>query len=190
MNFDLSNFDDCKKLVRLSPFFVATYMGKADELHLEEEKVIELSHFEEFSLDSDENSSAADIFLDLEQEDFHEIWELEQSEILSLLQNLPRASHIVLGINSGNLSAMLNRLAVQVAEADGLVHDLELAAAHELELVLEDLYALQDLKEDLEYNRTEYSYDPDDEFPSGLDQQVEIAKEENRRDQEFKEDNF
>ena len=85
---------------------------------------------------------------------------------------------------------MLNRLAVQVAEADGLVHDLELAAAHELELVLEDLYALQDLKEDLEYNRTEYSYDPDDEFPSGLDQQVEIAKEENRRDQEFKEDNF
>ena len=41
---------------------------------------------------------------------------------------------------------MLNRLAVQVAEADGLVHDLELAAAHELELVLEDLYALQDLE--------------------------------------------
>ena len=35
-----------------------------------------------------------------------------------------------------------------------------------------------DLEKDLEYNRTEYSYDPDDEFPSGLDQQVEIAKEE------------
>ena len=186
MNFDLSKFDDCKRLVRLSPFFVATYMGKADELHLEEEKVIELSHFEEFSLDAEENSSAADIFLDLEEEDFHEIWELEQSEILSLLQNLPRASHIVLGINSGNLSAMLNRLAVQVAEADGLVHDLELAAAHELELVLEDLYALQDLEEDFEQG----NIDPDSDIPFGINTQVEIAKEENRRDQEFKEDNF
>lgn len=188
MNFDLNNFDDCKKLVRLSPFFVSTYMGKADELHLEEEKVIELSHFEEFSLDADENSSAADLFLNLEDEDFHEIWELEQSEILSLLQNLPRASHIVLGINSGKLSEMLNRLAVQVAEADGVVHDLEMAAAHELELVLEDLYALQDLKQDLEEN--EYSFDPDEEFPYGLNNEVEVAKEENRRDQEFKEDNL
>tara|TARA_Y100000992_G_C21113957_1_gene418637 strand:- start:51 stop:611 length:561 start_codon:yes stop_codon:yes gene_type:complete len=186
MNFDLSNFADCKKLVRLSPFFVATYMGKADELHLEEEKVVELSHFEEFSLNSEENSSAADIFLNLEEEDFHEIWELEQSEILSLLHNLPRASHIVLGINSGNLSAMLNRLAVQVAEADGLVHDLELAAAHELELVLEDLYALEDLDRDL----TELSYDQNTDFPHGLENQVEIAKDENRRDQEFKEDNL
>ena len=93
-----------------------------------------------------------------------EIWELEQSEILSLLQNLPRASHIVLGINSGKLSAMLNRLAVQVAEADGLVHDLELAAAHELELVLEDLYALQDLEEDFEQGNY---IDPDSDIPFG-----------------------
>ena len=103
------------------------------------------------------------------------------------IRDRPRAYHIVLGINSGKLSAMLNRLAVQVAEADGLVHDLELAAAHELELVLEDLYALQDLEEDFEQGNY---IDPDSDIPFGVNTQVEIAKEENRRDQEFKEDNF
>ena len=37
---NLESFKDYKKLVRLSPFLVATYMGQADEIHLEEEKVI------------------------------------------------------------------------------------------------------------------------------------------------------
>ena len=139
---DLESFKDYKKLVRLSPFLVATYMGQADEIHLEEEKVIELAHFEEFSLHSEEFTASAEIFLDLENEDFHEIWELNQSEILTLLQDLPKASMIVLGVDSHHLSEMLERVALQVARADGHVHDLEIAAASELEPILGDLTSI------------------------------------------------
>jgi len=139
---NLESFKDYKKLVRLSPFLVATYMGQADEIHLEEEKVIELAHFEEFSLHSDEFTASAEIFLGLEDEDFHEIWELSQSEILTVLQDLPKASMIVLGVDSHHLSEMLERVALQVARADGHVHDLEIAAASELEPILGDLSSI------------------------------------------------
>ena len=46
----LEEFKDNKHLVRMAPFLVATAMGKADGIFLEEEKVVELSHFEDFSL--------------------------------------------------------------------------------------------------------------------------------------------
>jgi hypothetical protein len=119
-------------------------MGNADDVHLEEEKVIELSHFEDFSLNSIENSTSADIFLNLEKESFHDIWELENSEIYDLLQNVPRASHIALGTHSGELADMLERLAIQVAQADGYIHDLEMSAAHDLDLIFEDLRLMTD----------------------------------------------
>ena len=96
----LEEFKDNKNLVRISPFLVATAMGKADGIFLEEEKVFELSHFEEFSLHSDDFSSAADIFLDLENDDFHHIWELEVDEIISALKELPVAARIVLGLDA------------------------------------------------------------------------------------------
>ena len=73
----LEEFKDNKHLVRMSPFLVATAMGKADGIFLEEEKVVELSHFEDFSLHADEFSANAEIFLDLENDDFHHIWEME-----------------------------------------------------------------------------------------------------------------
>ena len=111
----LDEFKDNKNLVRMSPFLVATAMGKADGVFLEEEKVFELSHFEEFSLHSEEFTSRADIFLDLENEDFHHIWELEVEEILSALKELP------------------------VARSDGEVHDLEIMIAGELEVIFDSI---------------------------------------------------
>ena len=135
----LDEFKDNKQLVRMSPFLVATAMGKADGVFLEEEKVLELSHFEEFSLHSDEFSSRADIFLNLENDDFHHIWELEIEEILSALKELPVAARIVLGLDADHLVEMLEQVVLQVARSDGDVHDLEIAIAGELEVIFDSI---------------------------------------------------
>lgn len=135
----LDEFKDNKQLVRMSPFLVATAMGKADGVFLEEEKVFELSHFEEFSLHSDEFSSRADIFLNLENDDFHHIWELEIEEILSALKELPVAARIVLGLDADHLVEMLEQVVLQVARSDGDVHDLEIAIAGELEVIFDSI---------------------------------------------------
>ena len=135
----LDEFKDNKNLVRMSPFLVATAMGKADFVFLEEEKVFELSHFEEFSLHSEEFTSRADIFLDLENEDFHHIWELEVEEILSALKELPVAARIVLGLDTDHLVEMLEQVVLQVARSDGDVHDLEIMIAGELEVIFDSI---------------------------------------------------
>jgi hypothetical protein len=135
----LDEFKDNKNLVRMSPFLVATAMGKADGVFLEEEKVFELSHFEEFSLHSEEFTSRADIFLDLENEDFHHIWELEVEEILSALKELPVAARIVLGLDTDHLVEMLEQVVLQVARSDGDVHDLEIVIAGELEVIFDSI---------------------------------------------------
>lgn len=156
MKFELEKFEDFKKLVRMSPFLVATYMGKADEIHLEEEKVVELAHFEDFSLHSEDFTASSEIFLDLEDDDFHEFWEMSQNEILQLLQNLPKAANVVLGTDSPHLSEMLERVALQVARADGVVHDLEIAAAHDLEAIFDDLNSSKELIEDITFDEVPY----------------------------------
>tara|TARA_B110000444_G_C18571230_1_gene469466 strand:+ start:192 stop:728 length:537 start_codon:yes stop_codon:yes gene_type:complete len=135
----LEEFKDNKKLVRMSPFLVATAMGKADGVFLEEEKVFELSHFEEFSLHSEEFTSRADIFLNLEDDDFHHIWELEIEEILSALKELPVAARIVLGLDTDHLVEMLEQVVLQVARSDGDVHDLEIMVAGELEVIFDSI---------------------------------------------------
>jgi len=172
MNFDFSSFDDCKKLIRLSPYLVSTYMGNADDLHLEEEKVIELAHFEDFSLTAEENSASSDIFLDLESESFHEIWELKNSEIYNLLQNIPRASNIVLGTQSDILADMLERLAIQVAQADGFIHDLEMSAAHDLDLIFEDLRMLTEEAEKIMSTDINHR-----SFPTSHESEIKLAME-------------
>jgi len=135
----LDEFKDNKNLVRMSPFLVATAMGKADGVFLEEEKVFELSHFEEFSLHSEEFTSRADIFLNLEDDDFHHIWELEVEEILSTLKELPVAARIVLGLDTDHLVEMLEQVVLQVARSDGDVHDLEIVVAGELEVIFDSI---------------------------------------------------
>ena len=123
----------------MSPFLVATAMGKADGIFLEEEKVVELSHFEEFSLHADEFTANAELFLDLENDDFHHIWEMEINEILEALKELPTAARIVLGLDAEHLVEMLERVVLQVARSDGDVHDLEIATAGELEVIFDSI---------------------------------------------------
>ena len=135
----LEEFKDNKHLVRMSPFLVATAMGKADGIFLEEEKVVELSHFEEFSLHADEFTANAELFLDLENDDFHHIWEMEINEILEALKELPTAARIVLGLDAEHLVEMLERVVLQVARSDGDVHDLEIAIAGELEVIFDSI---------------------------------------------------
>ena len=135
----LEEFKDNKHLVRMSPFLVATVMGKADGIFLEEEKVVELSHFEEFSLHADEFTANAELFLDLENDDFHHIWEMEINEILEALKELPTAARIVLGLDAEHLVEMLERVVLQVARSDGDVHDLEIATAGELEVIFDSI---------------------------------------------------
>ena len=135
----LEEFKDNKHLVRMSPFLVATAMGKADGIFLEEEKVVELSHFEEFSLHADEFTANAELFLDLESDDFHHIWEMEINEILEALKELPTAARIVLGLDAEHLVEMLERVVLQVARSDGDVHDLEIATAGELEVIFDSI---------------------------------------------------
>jgi len=135
----LEEFKDNKQLVRMSPFLVATAMGKADGIFLEEEKVVELSHFEDFSLHSEDFTASAEIFLDLENDDFHHIWELDIDEILSALKELPTAARIVLGLDAVQLVEMLERVVLQVARADGDVHDLEISVAVEIETILDSI---------------------------------------------------
>ena len=135
----LDEFKDNKNLVRMSPFLVATAIGKADGVFLEEEKVYELSHFEEFSLHSEEFTSRADIFLNLEDDDFHHIWELDVEEILSALKELPLAARIVLGLDTDHLVEMLEQVVLQVARSDGDVHDLEIMVAGELEVIFDSI---------------------------------------------------
>ena len=121
----LEEFKDNKHLVRMSPFLVATAMGKADGIFLEEEKVVELSHFEDFSLHADEFSANAEIFLDLENDDFHHIWEMEIKEIIEALKELPTAARIVLGLDAEHLVEMLERVVLQVARSDGDISESE-----------------------------------------------------------------
>ena len=135
----LDEFKDNKNLVRMSPFLVATAIGKADGVFLEEEKVYELSHFEEFSLHSEEFTSRAEIFLILQDDDFHHIWELEVEEILSALKELPVAARIVLGLDTDHLVEMLEQVVLQVARSDGDVHDLEIMVAGELEVIFDSI---------------------------------------------------
>ena len=135
----LEEFKDNKHLVRMSPFLVATAMGKADGIFLEEEKVVELSHFEEFSLHADEFTANAELFLNLENDDFHHIWEMEINEILEALKELPTAARIVLGLDAEHLVEMLERVVLQVARSDGDVHDLEIATAGELEVIFDSI---------------------------------------------------
>ena len=135
----LEEFKDNKHLVRMSPFLVATAMGKADGIFLEEEKVVELSHFEEFSLHAEEFTANAELFLDLENDDFHHIWEMEINEILEALKELPTAARIVLGLDAEHLVEMLERVVLQVARSDGDVHDLEIATAGELEVIFDSI---------------------------------------------------
>ena len=133
----LEEFKDNKQLVRMSPFLVATAMGKADGVFLEEERVVELSHFEDFSLHAEDFTTAAELFLDLENDDFHHIWELEVDEILSTLKELPVAARIVLGLDAEHLVEMLERVVLQVARSDGTVHDLEISVAGEIEVIFD-----------------------------------------------------
>tara|TARA_A100001015_G_scaffold281404_1_gene344635 strand:- start:109 stop:645 length:537 start_codon:yes stop_codon:yes gene_type:complete len=135
----LEEFKDNKHLVRMSPFLVSTAIAKADGIFLEEEKVVELSHFEEFSLHADEFSANAEIFLDLENDDFHHIWEMDIKEILDALKELPTAARIVLGLDAEHLVEMLERVVLQVARSDGDVHDLEIATAGELEVIFNSI---------------------------------------------------
>tara|TARA_Y100000816_G_C26011174_1_gene528708 strand:+ start:524 stop:1060 length:537 start_codon:yes stop_codon:yes gene_type:complete len=135
----LEEFKENKHLVRMSPFLVATAMGKADGIFLEEEKVVELSHFEEFSLHADEFTANAELFLNLENDDFHHIWEMEVNEILEALKVLPTAARIVLGLDAEHLVEMLERVVLQVARSDGDVHDLEIATAGELEVIFDSI---------------------------------------------------
>ena len=135
----LEEFKDNKHLVRMSPFLVATAMGKADGIFLEEEKVVELSHFEDFSLHADEFSANAEVFLDLEKDDLHHIWEMEIKEIIEALKELPTAARIVLGLDAEHLVEMLERVVLQVARSDGDVHDLEIAVAGELEAIFDSI---------------------------------------------------
>ena len=135
----LEEFKDNNHLVRMSPFLVATAMGKADGIFLEEEKVVELSHFEEFSLHADEFTANAELFLDLENDDFHHILEMEINEILEALKELPTAARIVLGLDAEHLVEMLERVVLQVARSDGDVHDLEIAIAGELEVIFDSI---------------------------------------------------
>ena len=159
----LEEFKDNKNLVRMSPFLVATAMGKADGIFLEEEKVVELSHFEEFSLHSDEFTASAEIFIDLENDDFHHIWELEIDEILSALKELPTASRIVLGTDSDHLAEMLERVALQVARSDGDVHDLEISIAGQLEDIFETLKHDSQIVKETNFDNASYEiYDIDD----------------------------
>ena len=51
---NLYNFKNPERLVRMSPFLVASYIGKSDALHLEAEKLVDLFDFEEFSLQAKE----------------------------------------------------------------------------------------------------------------------------------------
>ena len=152
----LDEFKDNKHLVRMSPFLVATAMGKADGIFLEEEKVVELSHFEEFSLHSDDFTSSAEIFLDLENDDFHHIWELEVNEILSALKELPTAATIVLGTDSDHLAEMLERVALQVARSDGSVHDLEISVAAQLEEIFENLKHDSEIVKETNFENSPY----------------------------------
>lgn len=152
----LDEFKDNKHLVRMSPFLVATVMGKADGIFLEEEKVIELSHFEEFSLHADEFTASSEVFLDLENDDFHHIWELEVDEILSALKELPTASRIVLGTDSDLLSEMLERVALQVARSDGDVHDLEISIAGQLEDIFETLKHDSQIVKETNFDNSSY----------------------------------
>ena len=141
----MSDFTDHKTLVKMSPFLVAALMAKADGLVFEEEKVIELAHFEEFSLQAHDTSVISTLFLDIHDEDFHEVWEMEYSEILVLLNKLPQSALIVVGTEVSELAKMLETTALQVANADGDIHDLEIAAAHELENIFIDLYTASEL---------------------------------------------
>jgi|TARA_Y100000389_G_scaffold172160_1_gene180398 hypothetical protein len=141
----MSDFTNHKTLVKMSPFLVAALMAKADGLVLEEEKVIELAHFEEFSLQAHDTSVISTLFLDIHDEEFHEVWEMEYSEILVLLNKLPQSALIVVGTEVSELAKMLETTALQVANADGDIHDLEIAAAHELENIFIDLYTASEL---------------------------------------------
>ena len=102
-------------------------------------EVVELSHFEEFSLHADEFTANAELFLNLENDDFHHIWEMEINEILEALKELPTAARIVLGLDAEHLVEMLERVVLQVARSDGDVHDLEIATAGELEGIFDSI---------------------------------------------------
>lgn len=176
----LEQFKDNKQLVRMSPFMVATVMGKADGIFLEEEKVIELSHFEDFSLNAEEFTTAGDLFLDLENEDFDNIWELDVDEILSTLKELPIASRIVLGTDSYLLAEMLERVALQIARSDGEVHDLEISVAAELEYIFETMKHDSQIVKETSFDNSEY------EIFDIEDQDIEEAiNEHNNSDDEY-----
>ena len=141
----MNQFEEHKSLVRQSPFLVAALMAKADGILLEEEKIIDLGIFEDFSLNAYENSVMADLFLDLSDDEFHEVWTLEFTEIISLLNKLPEAAVIVVGTEVSELAKMLETVALQVANSDGDIHELEIAAAQELENIFIDLYTASEL---------------------------------------------
>ena len=136
---NLHNFKNSEYLVRMSPFLVASYIGKSDALHLETEKLIDLFDFEEFSLQAKELTTSSEIFLNLENEDYDFIWQLNLEDLLSIIRNLPDAVIKVLGKDASILVLMLEKVVMQVAKADGYIHDLEIAGAGDLEIVLEDI---------------------------------------------------
>ncbi len=173
----LEEFKDNKHLVRMSPFLVATAMGKADGIFLEEEKVVELSHFEDFSLHADEFSANSEIFLDLENDDFHHIWEMEIKEIIEALKELPTAARIVLGLDAEHLVEMLERVVLQVARSDGDVHDLEIAVAGELEVIFDSIR--DDSTTLLETNFDNSPYDISDIETKELKDSISEYNEEN-----------
>lgn len=174
----LEEFKDNKNLVRMSPFLVATAMGKADGIFLEEEKVFELSHFEEFSLHSDEFTSAGDLFLNLENDDFHHIWELEVEEIIVALKELPVAARIILGLEADHLVEMLEAVVLQVARSDGEVHDLEIAVAGQLEAIFDSIRDNSNKIKESNFEESEYNISDLD------DHEIENAINEYKKDQQ------
>ena len=146
---NLHNFKNSEYLVRMSPFLVASYIGKSDALHLETEKLIDLFDFEEFSLQAKELTTSSEIFLNLENEDYDFIWQLNLEDLLSIIRNLPDAAIKVLGKDASILVLMLEKVVMQVAKADGYIHDLEIAGAGDLEIVLEDIVNKLRLEKDI-----------------------------------------
>lgn len=136
---NLYNFKNPERLVRMSPFLVASYIGKSDALHLEAEKLVDLFDFEEFSLQAKELTASSEIFLNLENEDYDYIWQLSLEDLLSIIRNLPDAAIKVLGKDASILVLMLEKVVMQVAKADGYIHDLEIAGAEDLGKTFEDI---------------------------------------------------
>jgi len=150
---DINKFRNPEYLVRMSPFLVASFVGKSDGIHLETEKLIDLFDFEDFSLQAKEFTVSSEIFLELENENYDYIWQLSIEELLSIIKDLPESANEILGKNMSKLSSMLEKVVLQVAKADGFIHDLEIGGAEELENIFNNMTTKLLTEQDKEKDR-------------------------------------